>query len=646
MLRPCGTEEGGAFQRQKSSQKARDQKHYCEGRSVVLWRFVGRKAWMVEEMARAAREQGTQAERTHQAYGLLRKAVLVLSLFVCVMGGMGKSAQAADEDAVAKTTNFSLSGYFRFRGDVFNNFGLGVAPRAEANSPVSAGRPRFGFFPFYHPISAYPASENSLRQSYTKDNLPSWLSGGNMRLRVLATLNVSDFVQVFSTFDFLDNVVMGSTSRGNQGLMVDPMMPLLALSETQVPPNVSNSFMESLRVRHIFASIQLPFATLVAGRMPNEWGLGMMANSGMRLNSDFGDSMDRVALIVPLFGHLIIPSYEFMASGPTSERNGQWRWGQPFNLEQGDDVHQVTLRLARIDRGQQLRRKIDNGEWIVNYGLHFSYRWQQLSSECFAGTTCVNTQLQPAETPNGLGRSPHQIALQQRGLSLFIPDVWFRLQLGSQFRIELEWAFMIGAMEVGIDGTPVDIFQWGGVLQFEYSLLNGSLLLGLDLGIASGDKDFVSRWGRPVFDSEAATSPDRRGKLNNFLFNPDYQVDMILFRELFGTVTNAYYIRPHITYNVFGDAWKEDGFGVRLTGIFSGALVPEATLGQHPLLGAELNAMVRYASSDGYVLMVSYGVLFPLPGMSFAELDSAGNRNELLPASIAHRIHVSVNVRF
>ncbi len=556
----------------------------------------------------------------------------------------GGEAWSADEDGVPKTTSFSLSGYFRFRGDVFHNPGMGVAPRtdAEIDPTTNPRRSRFGRFPFYHPAAAYPLSEASLGQSYNNDNLPRWLSYGNMRLRVLGTLNVSEYVQIHSTLDFLDNVVLGSTPRGNAGLLTDPLMPLQGLSDTQVPPTYgANGFTDAIRVRHIFASIQLPFGTLVAGRMPNEWGLGIMANSGMKLNSEWGDTVDRVAYILPLFGHLIIPSYEFMSSGPTSAAPNQW-WGQPFDLEQGDTVHQVTLRAGKIDRGQELRKKLDNGDLVVNYGIYFSYRWQQLSSECRPGSTCTGGAL------NGVGLAPNQIELRSRGLSLFIPDAWFRLQLGNQMRIEFEWSMMIGTIERGPDGNPIDILQWGGAFEFEYTLLNGQLKIGFDAGIASGDRDFTSRWGRAALDTDASISADKRGKINNFLFDPDYQIDMILWRELFGTFTNGFYIRPHITYNVYGDAWKDDGFGLRLAGIFSGALVPEATLGADPLLGVELNAMARYASSDGYSIVLAYGVLFPLAGMSFAEVDSTGRRLEdkVIGAGIAQRIQVRVNVRF
>ena len=33
---------------------------------------------------------------------------------------------------------------------------------------------------------------------------------------------------------------------------------------------------------------------IAAGRMPNHWGLGILANSGDCIDCDFGDSVDRL----------------------------------------------------------------------------------------------------------------------------------------------------------------------------------------------------------------------------------------------------------------------------------------------------------------------------------------------------------------
>lgn len=585
-------------------------------------------------------------------------------LFVASLGfGLGLlplgTQEAFAQDTAPKKPLLELHGYFRFRGDIMQNFGMDVAPGI---SPVDVSpgstRAKYFWFPFYYPISSYtPLSGNDYRtqiranQSSSNTDRDRTLASANMRFRLLTTINVSEQIRIHSTLDFLDNLVLGSTPRGNFGLLQDPFVPLVGISDSQFPPTYgTNGFMDSIRVRHVYAEVMTPFGMARAGRMPSHWGLGILANKGMGTNQDYGDTVDRVMFVTKLFNHYIIPAFDIVSSGTTSALPQQTMFiGQPFDLDTADNSYQAVLAVARIDRGRKLRDRMENGDLIVNYGAYLVYRWQSLTSECSPGPDCTVEGANVPNAINGVGRHPANIPLSQRGLSMVIPDIWFRLQLGEKLRIELEWVFVIGANPdlPAIDGTPVGIafgpnqknlgiLQWGGALEFEYRFLEGALNLEIKLGIASGDKDFSARWG---------FTPDTDQKINNFKFDPDYQIDMILWREMYGTVTNAWYARAQLTYNFIGNPWEEDGIGVRVAGIYSHALDSEATLGQANPLGVELNAHILYASTDGYSFAVDYGILFPLPGLSLATLRS-GVRTEVLVPSIAQRIQIRMNIKF
>lgn len=582
---------------------------------------------------------------------------LFLGLFFSGLS-IGQPQQVWAQDSAPKKPLLELHGYFRFRGDILQNFALGSAPGVPPiDVAPGSSRAKYFWFPFFYPLSSYtPLSQNDYRQTI-RDGLTNsgdynrTLASANMRFRLQTTLNISEHIRIHSTIDFLDNLVLGSTPRGNFGQLQDPFVPLVGISDTQLPPTHGvNGFSDSIRVKHVYAEVMTPFGLARVGRMPSQWGLGILANSGMGTNQDYGDTVDRVMFITKLFNHFIIPAFDIVSSGSTSALPQNTLWvGQPFDLGMSDNSYQLVLAVARADRGQKLRDRRENGDVIVNYGAYVVYRWQDLTSECTPGQTCKVEGAPNENAINGVGRYPANIPLTKRGLSMLIPDVWFRLMVGEKMRLELEWVFVIGANAdlAAVDGTPVGIangpnqkpfgiLQWGGALEFEYRFLDGQLRLELKLGIASGDKDFSSRWG---------FTADTDQKINNFRFDPDYQIDMILWRELYGTVTNAWYGRFQLTYNFIGNPWEEDGIGLRIGAIYSQALNKEATLGQAEPLGVEANASVRYASSDGYAFIVDYGILFPLPGLSFATVRN-GQREEIMPASIAQRINIRINIKF
>lgn len=541
-----------------------------------------------------------------------------------------------------------LHGYFRFRGDIFQNMAMGVSPGVPPEDITASGytRPSFFWFPFYHPISSYtPIDGNDYRtqlrsRQQNDQDFARTLASANMRLRLNATLRVGKDIRIYTTLDFLDNMVMGSTPRGYTGLLKDPFAPLIGLSDSQFPPESGvNAFMDSIRVRHVYAQIMTPVGVIRAGRMPSHWGLGLLANSGMGQNNDYGDTVDRVMFITKLFNHLIIPAFDFVSAGPLSTIPQQTQFiGQPFDLDPADDARQVVLAIARIDRGNELRNKMEDGELIINYGVYAVYRWQNLSAECDPASTCINKNLDPQVAINNQGRHPADISLQNRGAQAFIGDVWFRLMWGERLRLELEFAVIVGEVANAPNNQRLNILQWGGAMEFSYSFLQNALQLGINFGIASGDKEFFSRWGF-TFDTD--------NKINNFKFDPDYQVDMILWREMYGTVTNGFYLKAMLTYNFDGNPWQAgaNGIGIRVAGIYSQALIREATLGQSEPLGVELNAHVKWASKDGYSLAIDYGILFPLPGLSYAEIQN-GQRVERMAASIAQRIQIRLGVSF
>ena len=156
----------------------------------------------------------------------------------------------------------------------------------------------------------------------------------------------------------------------------------------------------------------------------------------------------------------------------------------------------------------------------------------------------------------------------------------------------------------------MDIRQFGAVARADFTALNGQLNTGLEFGYASGDAEMD---GLTPMQTQAAMGQARgyEGSTVNslFRFDPDFNVDLILFEQLLGQIAGAYYVRPWVSYDFIRNT-----VGARADVIYSLAAQPLQTLGNSPHLGVELNASVWYRASapHNFYTVLQYGILFPL----------------------------------
>lgn len=474
---------------------------------------------------------------------------------------------------------FTLDGYFRVRPTLFYKFDLG--------KPV--GRELF-------PRSPRSANENTQ-------------AGANMRARLEPTLNISEEVRVKFQLDALDNVLLGS-------LPGDPYeTPFRIFSETQNPPNsATNALKDSVQVKRAYGEVATPVGILRFGRMGAHWGLGVLRNDGDCFDCDYGDNADRIQFVTePFAGWYVTPMLEFSGEGQYQPSTLESR--EPFDLSQSDDTTSWVIAIARRDTEQQRRSKLDNNQGVLNYGLYFTYRTQNW--EATSNNQGVSTGFVP------------------RDATLYIPDIWVRYE-ERDFRLELELAAYLGtignrALDAAVAGDPAQnqklrVVQFGGVAQGEYRLLDGDLSLNLELGFASGDKapGFGNFPGRRGSGSDGSTvtgdieGPQyacgvggcRDNAIRNFRFNRAYRVDLILWRELIGGITDAVYVKPGLKYSI------TEGFQVYGNLVYSQALYSESTpSGANSGLGVEIDLGARYETEDGFVAGIDWGILFPLSGL-------------------------------
>ena len=477
---------------------------------------------------------------------------------------------------------FSLGGYFRLRPTLFYKFDLGK----------QAGQELF-------PRSPRSASENT--QSFA-----------TMRVRLEPTFNISEHVALKLEVLGLDNLVLGS--QPDSLYAGDTRNVFTLFSESQ--DSAVDTLEDSIKLRRAYGQVETPVGILRFGRMGSQWGLGMLRNDGTCFDCDFGDTVDRIQFVTePLDGWYVTPMMDFNAEGAVDGRGSQ---GEPVDLTQADDSHSWVLAIARRDTDAQIRSKLENNQGVLQYGLHFTYRTQSWDYVPPEGTT------------------PQ--AFIPRSGTLYVPDFWLRYEERT-WRLEVELAAIFGSIgnralagnETSFDQS-LRVAQFGGVVQGEVKAMKNKLTLGLELGFASGDKapGFGNQPGRAGTGSGGSTQPgDAEGPqyrcdsggcsdnaIRNFRFNRDYRVDLILWREIIGGVTDAFYVRPSAKYEV------AEGLDLYARLIYSQALYSESTPSfESSALGIEINAGVDYVTDDGFVAGVAYGILFPMGGLQ--EFDPA-----------------------
>jgi uncharacterized protein (TIGR04551 family) len=540
-----------------------------------------------------------------------------------------------------KVQLLELHGYLRFRADIQHNHNLGLVTDGITRAP------------FWRPLAENDASDQrcALRagrpvvgtnndRGLDADGCPGkTLSGANMRLRVEPTINIGEEVRIHTQIDIFDNLVLGSTPDSLSSGGVISETPVAFLSESQAPPVVGeNSNTPAIVVKRAWGEVDTALGQLAFGRMPWHWGLGMVANDGNCWDCNFGDNQDRVMFTTkPIAGHIFGAAYDFSASGPHSMnvleedavgvdydgRRYQFD-GQAIDLEQLDDVDQLMFFAGRMDRPDQIEDKLARGEVVLNYGAFIIWRKQDFDYVSGRDVTDAN------DAGNStLNQSETELAqrLIERHAYYWMPDLWLKLAWRN-LEIEFEGVMTLGRIEDFSDSPfgsdkeilPRDILQAGFVLRSRYSLLNKMLKVGLEIGSASGDEaelyDLNRRRNslRPSASASGGSNAITDTDLDEFRFDNDYLVDLILFREIMGTVANATYFKPWVSFE-----WLET-LGARLDMIYSIANQIVAYPGNSRNLGIELDLDLYYKNTDqGFYAGLQYGVLFPLGALDRPE---------------------------
>jgi uncharacterized protein (TIGR04551 family) len=534
-------------------------------------------------------------------------------------------------------------GYFRFRADAFSNLDLNTEGTSPILPPIeqlmdASKTSDFGSFP----SDATDSDGDPVDLTKFADKDAELLGGANIRMRLRPIFHLGENLRVHLEMNILDNVVLGSTPDGFdpnnlKAQRIDT--PLLAFSGSQRPPTIASAGRDSVSVTQAYGELRFFLGSLRLGRMASQWGLGMLANGGGNysaiseprvsyrgvsmaghgcLDCDYADYVDRALVSSKFFGTYVVAAWDYNVSGPTDYASWDY-FGQPMDVSQDDDVTSLVFAafqrpLLPEDVAERNRRLKELRLPAWDWGAYFVYRSQGISAETF----------------NGVYDSKPAYAEEKwapRGAEAYIPDFWVRFQsepsATERYRLEIEATGVFGTIEnATIEGsTPVpvryrDISQLGAALEFEVQ--QNELVTGLNAGYASGRSldacsDAETAAGTcedvlPTFAVRDGWKPNtRESKLTNFRFDRNYTIDMILFREIIGTVTNAIYANPFIQYDFM--AKQNDVMGVRLDVISSVAANAEFTPSGEGYYGTETD-LTLYYREPRYGADIAFGYLF------------------------------------
>ncbi|MCB9528211.1 MAG: TIGR04551 family protein [Myxococcales bacterium] len=586
-----------------------------------------------------------------------------------VVGDMGQDLQANWDAAADPTAKVAFPwvehhGYFRTRADLFYNLDLDTYDR-------DTGQRSSGILPPLTELDQTGAQHPETPEDDTFRQGAESLAGVNLRFRYAPTLHISESLRVRTTLDILDNVVFGSTPDGGprSSTFSRPDVELEFFSQSQRSPSAGvDSWRDAIRVKHVWGEWNAPLGLVAAGRMPAHWGLGMLQNGGECLDCDFGDSIDRVMGMTQLFGTYIAASWDFPAEGaigmPGVGTVRSETGGQPYDLDQRDDVNQWTVSIFKKpyslqEKEQRARELAELGSPIFDWGVHGIIRNQSLETTYSGGL--------PAEDEG---------AFQLREIDAFTvtPDLWldfqYRPSATTGVRIQFEGAVVFGDIQEvpqqfsqpsercadpsETDPTDCqsrlltprtrDILQYGYALEIDarYASLN----YGLHQGLASGDdQEGFGYLDRTRLDETDLETYD--DTLSLFRFDRDYHVDLILFREILGGVSNAAYFKPYIGYDLVDET--DEAWGFQLSAMYAFALDAGATTGNDAGLGLEFDLEVYIHEFDRFRWSLAYGMLYPFSGMD-VRVDTPGVTGErttrVLDAGVAHTLQMFLGMEF
>jgi len=467
-----------------------------------------------------------------------------------------------------------------------------------------------------------PLTENG--QNGSLSGAMHLLGGANARLRIEPRFDIGEWSTIHVQLDAFGQQVLGSAQ------MVTPGGPDAPVGFLDVGGGMRAT---GLGVRRTWAEFRpIDKVRLMVGRMGDHFGLGVLRNDGRDLDADAQTDMDRVAVQTRLFGHDLMIAWDSPLSIP-SQSPGATAQGQAIDAQNTANMQQWVFQAGTRPAGFPGERpstpRTTPGR-DLNYALALTLRSQTLDVEAPANSgTCAWPQ---TRAQGGLAGAPFDcLTIAVRDASFTIPQAYVSLEgltaSGARWGLEAEAVAMIGSVgatdprvggEQGAAGsnttkpsTASDILNLGLAARAWWA--RDRMEFRFDAGLATGD----STKGFGVLDRVTFADQGAAGafgahdvNLTAFRFHRAYRVDMLLFREVIGAVTNTIYARPEWRFKPGRVGGLESE--LRVGALYAHALASRATPGEAGPLGIEPDAHFSLRLSGKLDADLGLGLLVPL----------------------------------
>ena len=419
---------------------------------------------------------------------------------------------------------------------------LGMLPIAAFLIPTSANALEVAWDGHYRTRVRY---FNSLSLASIEDNERSEESSmwTDHRLLLQPSFVFSDAVRLNAGMQFLPFNTMGA----NPLRMADPVTgePVDAAFAYGVgtADGETNLFLD-----YAYGEVDAGFGHIRFGRMPIEWGSGMVYNAGHDPLDEFGDSADRLQITAPVGPVYLIGAIE------TSAENF---------INAGDDMRTYTGGVAYLGERYGL-------------GTYNTYRVRTFADDST--------------------------------FTVFTGDLWARAELGMT-TFEWEFAFQTGGGNLSEDINDVTVTGIGTHLSALMG--NDTIRFGAAAGLASGDQDpYDNEYRAFAFDPDFNVALMMFEEPMPVLAHENPSIENNGGRETGAVrmgegVSNALYLRPAIQYTVF------EGLDVELAWIGArAAKLPDSEMDDKGF-GSEFDLTIDYRPFEHIEVTSTTGIFLP-----------------------------------
>lgn len=353
---------------------------------------------------------------------------------------------------------------------------------------------------------------------------------------------------------------------------------------------------EQIRISQFYLTWVQEFGSLIAGRAPVQFGLGMTHNAGRGLFDHYADTRDLIGYKVVLGNFAITPMMGKVNEG---------------GLGGFDDVNDLMLQAEYA-----------NPESDVEMGFMY---WNRKAGA--AGNDSIASTPIPANTDVFPGATGINGDYDYKLMSFYFG------KKSDNYSFGIEVANQTGSSGV-TDGTNgIDFSGMGLATEFEYHPKDKRYALGLKAGMATGD--------------DKTTTDEYEG----FIFDKNYDVAMLLFNHSLGqanllhtemagsrittaktsstlsdpdveAISNVMYVAPYWNYK-WSDKWTIRG--VLATGILDQTKLA-GSLDSDNALGYELDLSLNYSPNERVVWQNTFGYL--MTGTAF-EVDGTYSSSDV-----------------